>query len=182
MSEPIEVRGLKEVQKALYSYSQQLGDRVVLSALRQGANLIKKAAVQNAPKNTGALKKSLRVSRSKIYSGKLSTGLIGLYLTIRKGGGRKDPKDAFYGRWIESGWNVRGRSKAELVPRKRQRALGRGFRRARNTRQSLPGSRDISGLKFIERAFLSNRESALRLIIQSAERGAEIIASKTGLK
>ena len=173
MSETIEVRGLKEVQKALYSYSQQLGDRVILAALRQGANLVKKAAVANAPKNTGALKKSLRVSRSKIHRGKMSGDMIGVYLTIRKGGGRKDPKDAFYGRWIESGWNVRGK-----------RISGRSASRSSSNRgrKSAPGARDVTGLKFIERAFLANRESAARLIVQAAERGAEIVAQKTGLK
>lgn len=171
MSEAIEVKGLKEVQKALYSYSQQLGDRVVLAALRQGANLVRKAAAANAPRGkTGALKKSLSVKRSKIHRGKLSGDLIGVYLTIRKGRGRKDPKDAFYGRWIESGWNVRGKSRSGG-----RSSLNRG-------RASSQGVRDIAGQKFIERAFSANRESALRLIIQSAERGAEIIASKTGLK
>lgn len=164
----IEVKGLKEVQKALYSYSQKMGDRVILAALRQGANLIKKAAAQNAPLGeTGALKKSLRVSRSKIYRG--ANGIIGLFLTIRKGRGRKDPKDAFYGRWIESGWNVRGNKKRGSIP------VNRG-------RKSALGIRDIPGQKFIERAFLSNRENALRLIIQAAERGAEIVAKNTGLK
>lgn len=162
----IEVKGLKEVQKALYSYSQKMGDRIILSSLRQGANLIKKAAAANAPRDTGALKKSLRVSRSKIHRGKFSGDMIGLYLTIRKGRGRKDPKDAFYGRWIESGWNVRGRASAKT---------SRGRRSAR-------GVRDIPGKKFIESAFLSNRESALRLIILSAERGAEIVARNVGLK
>ena len=171
MNEAIEIKGLKEVQKALYSYSQQIGDRVILAALRQGANLVKKAVVANAPRgDTGALKKSFRVSRSKIHRGKFSGDMIGVYLTIRKGRGRKDPKDAFYGRWIESGWNVRGKRKS----------VGRSS--ANRGRASSPGARDIPGQKFIERAFLSSRESALRLIVQSAERGAEIVAQKTGLK
>lgn len=171
MSEAIEVKGLREVQKALYLYSQQLGDRVILAALRQGANLIKKAAVANAPRgSTGALKKSLSVKRSKIYNGKRSTGIIGLYLTIRKGRGRKDPKDAFYGRWIEDGWKARGKGRG-----KKEIAVSRG-------RKSATGSRDIPGQKFIKRAFIANRENAARLIIQAAQRGAEIVARKTGLR
>lgn len=103
----------------------------------------------------------------------MSGDMIGVYLTIRKGGGRKDPKDAFYGRWIESGWNVRGK---RISGRSASRsALNRG-------RKSAPGIRDVPGQKFIERAFLANRESAARLIVQAAERGAEIVAQKTGLK
>ena len=182
MNDAIEIKGLKEVQKALYSYSQQLGDRVVLAALRQGANLIKKTAVANAPRGeTGALKKSFRVSRSKIHRGKMSGDMIGVYLTIRKGGGRKDPKDAFYGRWIESGWNVRGKARESYILRGRKRLI-RGLDEKKRGRTSAPGIRDIPGQKFIERAFLANRESALRLIIQATERGAEVVARKTRLK
>lgn len=166
----IEVKGLKEVQKALYAYSQKMGDRVILSALREGANLIKKAAVANAPRgDTGALKRNLRVSRSKIHRGKFSGDMIGVYLTIRKGRGRKDPKDAFYGRWIESGWNVRGGKKGNRIFGNRGRRSARGVR-------------NVPGKKFMASAFLSNRENALRLIIQAAERGAEIVARNVGLK
>lgn len=173
MSETIEVKGLREVQKALYTYSQAIGDRVILAALRQGANLVKKSIVANAPFKTGALKKSFSVKRSKIHRGKFSGDMIGVYLTIRKGKGRKDPKDAFYGRWVESGWNIRGKSRNKGgAPRS---ALSRG-------RKSSPGMRDVQGQKFIERAFLSSRESAARLIVLAAERGAEIVAYKTGLK
>ena len=177
MTEVIEVKGLREVQKALYSYSQQLGDRVIMAALRQGANLVKKAVVAAAPDKTGALKKSFRVSRSKIHRGKLSGDMIGVYLTIRKGRGRKDPKDAFYGRWIESGWNVRGKKMSKGFVKRIFSSLYKN-----SGRKSESGIRDVAGQRFIERAFLANRESAARLIVQAAERGAEIIAYKTGLK
>lgn len=110
MSQAITIKGLKEVQKALYSYSQQLGDRVVLAALRQGANLVKKSVQQQAPVKTGTLRRGFRVSKSRIHNGKRSSSMIGVYLTLRKGGGRKDKNDPFYGRWQESGWrNIPGK-------------------------------------------------------------------------
>lgn len=101
MTEAITITGLKEVQKSLYSYSQQLGDRVVYGALRQGANLMRKAIQREVPVRTGKLKKSFIVKRSKIHRGRLSTDMIGLFLTIRKG-----KNSAYYGRFINDGWQA----------------------------------------------------------------------------
>jgi HK97 gp10 family phage protein len=110
MAETITVTGLREVQRQLYSYSQQLGDRVVLGALRQGANVVKKAAQDNAPIKTGKLKRGIRVTRSKIHRGKSSKDMIGVYLSIRKGKG-----GPFYGRFQEDGWKAGKR----IVPGKK---------------------------------------------------------------
>ena len=150
MDVTVKITGLQEAQKALYSYSRQLGDRVVRAALRQGANLVLKQARANAPKRTGALRKALRVANSKINNGRNRKGVIGLYLSIRRGKGRADPRDAFYGRIIESDWQA--------------------------------GKTKVAGQKFVQRAYLSQRENAARLIAQSAIRGAEIVARRTGLK
>jgi len=107
MAEALEVKGLREAQRALYAYSQQMGDRVVRAALRQGANLVLRQSRANAPKVTGALRRGLRVANSRIYNGKRSRDVIGLFLSLRKGKGRRDPRDAFYGRWVESGFKDR---------------------------------------------------------------------------
>lgn len=99
--ETITITGLQEVQKSLYQYSQQLGDRVVYGALRQGANLVRKAIQQQVPVNTGKLKRGFVVSRSKIHRGRLSTDMIGIYLTLRKG--KNGP---YYGRFQNDGWQA----------------------------------------------------------------------------
>ncbi len=94
--ETITITGLQEVQKALYSYSQQLGDRVVYGALRQGAMIIRKAIQQQVPVRTGKLQRGFVIRRSKIHRGRSSTDMIGIYLTLRK--------EAYYGRFINDGW------------------------------------------------------------------------------
>ena len=151
MAEAIEVKGLKEAQKALYVYSQQMGDRVVRAALRQGANLVLRQARANAPKVTGALRRGLRVANSRIYNGRRSAHVIGLYLSLRKGKGRRDSRDAFYGRWVESGFRARG-------------------------------SKQVEGQRFVQRAYESRKHQAVRLIVQSAIAGAQIVARRTRLK
>ena len=97
----ITVHGLRDVQKKLYQYSQQLVDKVVLGALRQGANLIKRQAQANAPIKTGKLKRGIRVTRSKIHRGKSSKDMIGVYLSVRKG--KNGP---YYAKFQEDGWKA----------------------------------------------------------------------------
>lgn len=102
--EAITITGLQEVQKSLYAYSQQLGDRVVYGALRQGANLMRKAVQREITASgikvhIGKLQKGFVVSRSKIHRGKLSTDMIGIYMALRKG-----KNSAYYGRFLNDGW------------------------------------------------------------------------------
>ena len=78
--EAITITGLKEVQKNLYAYSQQMGDRVVRGALRQGANYVLKGIRNLVPVKTGLLKRrGFRVANSRIHNGRHSSDLIGVY-------------------------------------------------------------------------------------------------------
>lgn len=144
MSETITITGLKDVQKSLYKYSQQLGDRVVFGALRQGANLIRREIQKQVPVKTGLLKKGFVVKRSKIHRGRLSTDMIGMYLALRKG--KTAP---FYGRFQNDGFQA--------------------------------GKTKVPGKHFVQNAFESNKQSAVRLIVSNAEAGAVVLARKVGL-
>lgn len=104
----IEIKGIRETQRALYAYSQQLGDRVILGALNQGARLVQREARRRAPVLTGTVKRGIVVRKSKIYSPRRGGNQLGVYLTLRRGRGRKDKKDAFYGRFVEDGYISRG--------------------------------------------------------------------------
>ena len=102
----ITVGGLQEVQRTLYAYSQQMGDRVVRMALRQGANHVLRGIREGVPVKTGLLKRrGFRVANSRIHNGRRQSELIGLYIGLRKGKG-----DPFYGRFQNDGFTV-GRTK-----------------------------------------------------------------------
>ena len=173
MTDAITVHGLKEVQKSLYKYSQQLGDRVVYGALRQGANLMSKAIRREITSvgiktRTGKLQKSWKIIRSKIHRGQLSTDMIGVYVALSKG---KD--SAFYGRFLNDGWNSHGKR----VGWSKARSAAVTKRSGRVT----TAGRDISGKHFIQKSFEANKESSARLIVRSAESGAALLARKVGL-
>lgn len=178
----IQVRGIREVNAALYSYSQKLGDFVVFKALREGATVVKKqisalAPVYHGPKRlrvkSGTLKRGFRISKSRIHNGKLSNSLIGVYLTLKKGGGRNDPNDPFYGRWQELGWNTAGRR----ASRSEVRAVLGG----RSGRKTLRGGTNVPGKHFVQRAFDSRKVAAVDVIVKSATAGADVLARKVGL-
>jgi HK97 gp10 family phage protein len=142
----IQVSGLDEVNRALYAYSQQLGDTVVLKALREGAKVMQKQARANAPKRTGKLRRNITIKNSRIYSKRRGRGTLGVYLSISQKGKADNRRNAFYGRFIEH------------------------------------GTKHIRPRKFIDNAYNQRREASANVIIRSAERGAEIVARKTGLR
>jgi HK97 gp10 family phage protein len=168
----IRVTGLKEAQKALYSYSQQLGDFVVYKALRAGATIVLREARAKAPEGkTGKLKKGIVIMKSRINNGKRSP-LLGMTITIRKRKG-----DPFYGRFQEDGWNTHGARAG--------RYLGRAAIRivfgSRSGRKTLLGKTDVPGKKFIENAFISKQNEAVNMIVTTATAAADILARREGL-
>ena len=168
MTESVQISGLREVQKKLYAYSQQLGDRVVYAALRAGAAVMRRQIMATVPMGkTGRLRKGFKIARSKIHRGRLSTDMIGIYLALRTG------KDApYYGRFQNDGWNSHGKrvgwSKA------------RPFAVTRRSGRVTTAGRDIPGKKFIQNSFQSTREASLSVIISNANAGADVLARKVG--
>ncbi len=172
----IKITGLKETQAILYKYSQKLGDAVVYKSLRAGAMIVLREARANAPLGkSGKLKRGIVIMKSKVNNGRFSDGLLGVNITIRK---RKD--DPFYGRFQEEGWNVRGKT-TEGIGKKIDRYLIRRSFGSRTGRKTTRGHTDVPGKKFIDQAFISKREEAVRMIVATAQAGAGVLAQKMGL-
>jgi len=102
--EVISISGVKETQAKLYGFSNKLGDRITMLALRSGANYMLRRVRAAAPKDSGRLRKAIVVKTSKIHKPR-KDGKVGVYLAIRKG-----RKGAFYGRFQELGWSPKGKS------------------------------------------------------------------------
>jgi len=172
MTEAITVTGLREVQKTLYAYSQQLGDRVIRGALRQGANYVLKGIRLEIPASikdkTGALRRrGFRVANSKTHKGKYSGDLIGV--EIGMGRSKLAP---FYGVFLNDGW----------VPNNGKAAEGsdESKKRQRDARLAA-GVKRVPGKKFVQKAFAKRREAAVRIIVRAAETGAGIVKRKLGM-
>jgi hypothetical protein len=100
----IDIRGLAETQRSIYEFSEKLGDRVTLLALRAGANYMLKQVRAAEPVKTGRMKRATVVQTSKINR-RRRNGKVGVYITIKKGRSRDDSKGAYYANWVENGFN-----------------------------------------------------------------------------
>ena len=103
----VRIRGIAEIQRALYQYNKRLGDRVTTMALRLGANYMLKHVRANTPVSSkgsmigkkggtwvrgkpGRLKAAVKVKASRINR-RATNGVVGVFLTISPGKKRDDP-------------------------------------------------------------------------------------------
>jgi HK97 gp10 family phage protein len=175
MSDGIEIRidGAADVIRRLNTYSLQLSDRVVFLALRSGANFMKKQIQNAAPVRKGRLKRSIRVSRSKINT-RARRGAVGVYIKPFAGKKRDDPRGAYYARFVEDGYETKGVSNG-------RRANRIGVSGLRSGRKTQPSGNLVAGQKFIKNTFNVNKESMLEIITTSIETGGNVLANRLGL-
>ena len=153
---------LPDFKLQLARFSADFQRKTVKSAVGAAATVYKKLAVAKAPvlnaltysrkKNPripGLLRKAIYATRSRSKSG---VGVEASFVSFRRG--RKgEKKDAFYGRFLESGWIPRGPGH-KLRGGNRSRAL----QRARNLAGGGQKYRD----SFLEPAFLQGGAAAIR--------------------
>ena len=154
------IKGIAEVKRALYSYNAKLGERVTRVALRQGANVMLKQIRAAAPVKTGRLKKAIKLKNSKINRIN-KNGKVGLFITVSPGKNRRDPKGAYYAKWVETGYN-------------------KGSKRTGKKNRS--GGVRIEGKHFVLDTFNATKNAALETILQASELAANRIAKELNLK
>jgi HK97 gp10 family phage protein len=99
----INIHGLAETQRRLYQFSERLGDRVTLLALRAGAKFLLKKIREVEPVRTGRLRKATVVANSRINRRRLN-GKVGVYITVKPGRSRADQRGAYYAGFVERGY------------------------------------------------------------------------------
>ncbi len=181
----MQIRGAAELQRALFALNERLAERVCKIALRQGANFMSKKIKADAPVGRngsrekvngrytkltpGRLKRAIRVKQSRINT--LSKkGVIGLFVTIYPGKSRSDPKGAWYGKFVENGYNTGSTTvshRAAGLPynsRNRHRLDRRtGSRRYNFTGHNIPGKHMILN------NLNNNAQEATRIITEATE-------------
>lgn len=98
-----EIKGLKELSKALKAFPENIQNNILNSAIRAGIVTIQKEAKKNVPKREGILKKAIVIKKRRPKN----KNMIKYQLGIRQGS--KD--DAYYGHIVEF-----GSSKMEAKP------------------------------------------------------------------
>ncbi len=107
----VDIQGLAQTQRALYDFSERLGDRVTVLALRAGARFMLKKIREAEPHRTGRLKRATVIRNSSLDRRRVN-GKVGLYITV-KSKSRTDPRSAVYGQFLEKGFK---RKNGVVVP------------------------------------------------------------------
>jgi HK97 gp10 family phage protein len=179
----IDIRGIAETQQAIYRFSERLGDRVTLLALRAGANYMLKKVRAAEPVKTGRMKRATVVATSKIHR-RRRDGVVGVYITVKRGKSRDDQKGAYYAKFVENGFN-RGSKQIgtqEAIRRgivtedQHAEAIRRANERRRNSRVRVryrAGGTLVPGKHFIHDTFESSKEKSLNIIVSAIEQGGQ---------
>lgn len=148
------VRGLPDLREALRTLAPKLRRRALRNALAAGARLVRDEARKKTPvinpaalavrkgyRAPGTVKNALAVRTSKLAS---RAGNVGVFVNVRpaKRGGRggKNPRDPFYWRWLNFGWNAARASDG----------LGRAGKRHRRDLRKSGAAKRIPGRFFLE--------------------------------
>ncbi|WP_427501383.1 HK97-gp10 family putative phage morphogenesis protein [Methylomonas sp. MED-D] len=188
------VQGLDKVAAAMRQLPDKLAEQLTRSVLRQGANDMARKIRAAAPVDTGRLRRAIRVRTSKIHRLR-KNGHVGVYVTVYPGKNRKDLKGAWYGRFVENGYNRGSKavtggqavrlgvvSRQQLAAKKREVALKRRFGKAKQGIRYRAGGRRVEGQHFVRDTFNANAEQAAARIVAAGEVAALAVAKRLGLE
>lgn len=164
------VRGLPDLKEALATLVPKLRARALRNALAAGAREVQKEARAKTPvlspgslavrkglRASGTVKKAISVRTSKDAR---RAGDVGVYVNVKpaKGGARgaNSPRDPFYWRWINWGWNAARPSDG----------LGRAGQRFRAKLRKTTTLKRIPGRHFLE-AGAAKLDVALQVFIKT---------------
>jgi hypothetical protein len=138
------VRGLPELKAALLSIPDKLRVRALRNALAAGARVVQararfltpilklttrsgQRAYRKGYRKPGTVRQAISVRTSKAAR---RQGNVGVFVNVRpaKGTARgaKSPRDPFYWRWIDKGWNPAGADRTAAGKRERRKLAQSG--------------------------------------------------------
>lgn len=162
------VRGLPDLKEALATLVPKLRVRALRNALAAGAREVQKEVRAKVPvlspaspmvrkgvRAAGTVKKAVSVRTSKVAR---RAGDVGVFVNVRpaKAGARgaSNPRDPFYWRWLNWGWNAARASDGR----------GRAGKRARRDLRKATPLKRIPGRFFLE-AGANKLDEALRVFL-----------------
>ncbi len=159
------IHGMLDAQRALANLSRDVKNKVLKKAMRDGAKFLRTGVRKAAPVKTGRLRRGIRVSGIKQSR---RTGALSLQVYVLTGHqtrSRRDRTAAYYAHFQENGYT----------------AVGSRRRIGMTGRQPISG-RKIAGKKFFRNTFLSQKEAAMDLMINSAVQEIEKSARDNGFR
>lgn len=182
----IKITGLDDVKRKFKQLPPKVAERVERLALRQGANLMLKQIRANAPVKTGRLRRAFKVRNSRLN--RLNkNGTVGIYITLNRGKSRKDKNGAWYGPFVERGYNRGSKllTGSQAVAAgvmtfgeyRTKRAALRANRRGKYAQgvRARTGGKSVEGQHFVRAAYEQTKERAARLIVDASKAAVDRI-------
>ena len=208
----IRIQGIAEIQRALFQFNARLGERVNRLAIRKGANYMLKEIRSAAPVSLkgsqelagtggksylhfppGRLRRAIKIKNSKINQIR-KNGSVGVFITVSPGKKRNDPKGAWYGKFVELGYNkgskavggnearVRGLvSSAQLSARRNFVNSTRRFGRTAQLVRYRYGGQHVEGKHFVLNTFNRTAPTALAIMVEASEVATAQLARQLNL-
>lgn len=135
----VKISGIPDVKAALRDVVPKLRKKALRDALRAGARLVQRearrltpviklstqsgaSAVRRGVRGIGTVKRAISVRTSKLST---RQGNVGVFVNVRpaRAGqrGARNPRDPFYWRWLNFGWNPASGPERTSAASKRQR-------------------------------------------------------------
>lgn len=93
----IKIQGLQELKNELKQFAPRVQKNILTSSIRAEASNVQKIAKKLAPKDTGNLKKSIKVKKRR------TKNKNSIYFTVGLSFGKSSKNDGWYGRLVEFG-------------------------------------------------------------------------------
>lgn len=184
----INITGTGKVIEKLNRYSAQAGDKILTNALEKASlylvNKLKAAApVNKTPSKqfpAGRLKNSFFFKTSKFNRLHINNS-IGFYVRpLEKGKKEKfvdgrygDKKDAYYVKFVENGYEVKGRG---AIGRRRIGASG-----LRSGRKTVASGKVVAGTRFIEKTVDRNKSTVSNIVKDIINTESDRLKKELGL-
>ena len=98
MANEVRIEGLRELNATLKKLEDRTQKRILNRAVNAGAVVIRNEARQNAPQDTGKLKRNIITAKRRAQKGQAVYAV-----SVRRKGKAEDSRNAFYGYFVEFG-------------------------------------------------------------------------------
>ena len=150
---------VSNVIKQLYDYSDKLGNKLALNAVKEGGKYIAQQLANEVPVRKGTLQKNIFIKKSKIKTPR-RTGEMSVFVSFRRGKRAKIQTKKY---------NFLG------VTVKRSTKVKDAMRLAYYARFVNSGTKFQKAQRFVERTNTTHGDRAVQIVIAALEKGSQIL-------
>jgi len=167
MATVIEISGIEAIEKKLKTLEPKVVRSIFRRNLRTSMKIIKDAAILNLPMKTGTLRRSVKIVNAK--NNPYSTGVL---VTTGEKGKHENSGLAFYGAFLERGWDLKSLKERNKWSQRRQQKRFFAMLKSGEVKQPT-GKKTVPGKYYITRTYNHRYSEVAQKIEQGIIRDIE---------